>query len=122
MALLSSPPTSPLTPGMEARTRSPGRSSPLRIPDVANIIVKWRRASSNTKDKEYPIECLSGEPITHPVLMGEGVTSARKVPLQEQRRFLCRDGVDAKRLLRTMRASLLEEAQMIGANVLVEEA
>ena len=60
--------------------------------------------------------------MTHPVLTGHGVTSVRKVPLEDQRRFLCRDGVDVKRLLRMMRADLLEEAQMIGANVLVDEA
>lgn len=41
--------------------------------------------------------------------------------MAEERRFLCRDGVDVKKLLRAMRASLLEEAQMIGANVLVNE-
>ena len=50
-----------------------------------------------------------------------GATLPRKVPLVEERRFVCRDGVDVKKLLRTMRASLLEEAQMIGANVLVDE-
>ena len=85
------------------------------------MIVKLRRSSSKAKAKEYPIESSSGEPQTHPVLRGEGVTSARKVPLQDQRRFLCRDGVDVKKLLRTMRAEMLEEAQMIGANVLVDE-
>ena len=97
------------------------RPIPLRLPVVANMIVKLRRSSSKAKAKEYPIESSSGEPQTHPVLRGEGVTSARKVPLQDQRRFLCRDGVDVEKLLRTMRAEMLEEAQMIGANVLVDE-
>ena len=104
------------------QNRSPTRSLPLRLPDVANLIVKLKRSSSRAKEKAYPIQSSSGGPITHPVLTGEGVTSVRKVPLQEQRRFLCRDGVDVKRLLRTMRAALLEEAHMIGANVLVEES
>lgn len=102
--------------------RSPIRSVPLRLPGVANMIVKLRRSSSKAKANGYPIESSSGEPQTHPVLCGEGVTSPRKVPLQEQRRFFCRDGVDVKKLLRTMRATLLEEAQMMGATVLVDES
>jgi len=101
---------------------SPPRSKPLRLPDVVNLIVKMRRSSNKAKAKEFPIESSSGESKTHLVLCGEGVVSVRKVPLQEQRRrFFCRGGVDVKRLLRTMRATLLEEAQMIGATVLVDE-
>lgn len=123
MISFTSPPNSPLAPGVEPQPRTPTRSTPLRLPDVVNLIVKLRRSSSKAKEKEYPVESSSGEPATHFVLTGEGViTSARKVPLQDQRRLLCRGGVDVKRLLRTMRASLLEEAQLIGADVLVDEA
>ncbi|KIP12100.1 hypothetical protein PHLGIDRAFT_98439 [Phlebiopsis gigantea 11061_1 CR5-6] len=119
MLSFNSPPSSPLMSSPE-QSRS-ARPIPLRLPAVASMIVKLRRSSSKAKEKEYPIESSSGEPQTHPVLHGEGVTSARKVPLQDQRRFLCRNGVDVKRLLRTIRGEMLEEAQMIGANVLVDE-
>ncbi|GJE85512.1 hypothetical protein PsYK624_015910 [Phanerochaete sordida] len=121
MLSFNSPPSSPLMSQQEASSPSPPRARPLRLPDVVNLIVKLKRSSNKAKAQGFPIECASGEPSTHDVLQGEGVVSARKVPLQEQRRFLCRGGVDAKRLLRTMRATLLEEAQMIGANVLVDE-
>ena len=86
------------------------------MPEVASLIVKLRRASQ--KDG---IQSSSGEPKTHPALSAEGATLPRKIPLVEERRFVCRDGVDVKKLLRTMRATLLEEAQMLGANVLVDE-
>ena len=49
------------------------------------------------------------------------MTSPGKVPLSEEQRFLCKDGVDVKKLLRMIRAGLLEEAQSIGASVLVDE-
>lgn len=127
MISLNSPPSSPLV----SRTASSGNGprSPLRLPDVANLIVKLRRSSSKAKlsaaaqgQAGVPLECTSGNaPQTHPCLLGEGVTLPRRVPLIEQRRLLCQGGVDTKRLLRTLRATLLEEAQMIGATVLVDE-
>lgn len=128
MISLNSPPSSPLV----SRTASSGGNgprSPLRLPDVANLIVKLRRSSSKAKlsaaaqgQAGVPLECTSGNtPQTHPCLLGEGVTLPRKVPLIEQRRLLCQGGVDTKRLLRTLRSTLLEEAQMIGATVLVNE-
>lgn len=118
MVSFSSPPPSPL---LSQSPRSPSRHIPLRLPDVANLIVKLRRANNKAQAKQYPIESSSGEPQTHPTLISQDATLPRRVPLVEERRFLCRDGVDVKKLLRTMRASLLEEAQMIGANVLVDE-
>ncbi|KAJ3559385.1 hypothetical protein NM688_g381 [Phlebia brevispora] len=115
----NSPPPSPLLP--QGSPRAPSRGLPLRLPDVANVIVKLRRSRHKDQGREYPIVSSSGEPCTQPSLAGEGVTSARKVPLVEEQRFLCKDGVDLKKLLRMMRVGLLEEAQAIGATVLVEE-
>lgn len=120
MMTLNSPPSSPLL-----SSRSPTRHIPLRLPDVANLIVKLRRHSRKAQDtvnaRAYPIHSSSGEPKTHPALEGDDKTSERKIPLVEERRFLCKGGVDVKKLLRTMRATLLEEAQSIGAHVLVDE-
>ncbi|KAI0087340.1 hypothetical protein BDY19DRAFT_955217 [Irpex rosettiformis] len=118
MMTLNSPPSSP-TPSHSTSTRH----IQLRLPDVASLIVKLRRHSQRAQDRarEYPIQSSSGEPQTHPTLSGDDQTSARKIPLVEERRFLCKGGVDVKKLLRTMRASLLEEAQSIGAHVLVDE-
>ncbi len=118
----SSPPPSPLLSRSSPNSpHSPLRGIPLRLPDVANVIIKLRRARNQAQVKDYPIESTSGEPQTHPNFSGENVVSARKVPLVEERRFLCRDGVDVKKLLRMMRITLLEEAQGIGAPVLVDE-
>lgn len=118
---LKTPPSSPLI--SNHTSLSPTRHSPLRLPHVASLIVKLRRHSQKAQDRarQFPIQCSSGEPKTHPSLSGDDMTSLRKIPLVEERRFLCRDGVDVKKLLRAMRASLLEEAQSIGAQVLVDE-
>lgn len=91
--------------------------APLAISTVANALVKLRR---NTSKTEF-IGSTSGEPQTHPLLRGEGVTSKRKVPLVQSDLFFCRDAVDVPKLLRGSRASLLERAENIGANVLVDE-
>ena len=115
----NSPPPSPLL--SQNTPRSPPRGLALRLPDVANVIVKLRRARHKDQGREYPIISTSGEPRSHPSLGGDGEVSARKVPLEEAQRFLCKDGVDLKKLLRRMRATLLEEAQAIGATVLVNE-
>ncbi|KAI0701339.1 hypothetical protein BC835DRAFT_1303724 [Cytidiella melzeri] len=117
----STPPSSPLF--SRSASRSPTNYSPLRLPHVANLIVKLRRQSHQAEDRarQYPIRSSSGEPKTHPTLSGDDKTSPRKIALVEDRHFLCRDGVDVKKLLRTMRASLLEEAQSIGCQVLVDE-
>jgi len=92
--------------------------APLAISTVANALVKLRR---NTSKTEF-IDSTSGEPQTHPLLRGEGVTSKRKVPLVQSDLFFCRDAVDVPKLLRGSRASLLERAENIGANVLVDES
>lgn len=91
--------------------------APLAISTVANALVKLRR---NTSKTEF-IDSTSGEPQTHPLLRGEGVTSKRKVPLVQSDLFFCRDAVDVPKLLRGSRASLLDRAENIGANVLVDE-
>ncbi|KAK7684537.1 hypothetical protein QCA50_012484 [Cerrena zonata] len=125
MALLStsSPPPSPLQSQFSsAKASSPPKSpgSLLRFPHVVNLLVKMRR--TKTKAKSHHIESSSGDqPYTHPSLAGEGVTSARKVPLYTEERYNCKDGVDVAKLLRTTRASLLEKAEAIGANALVNE-
>ncbi|KAG0706964.1 hypothetical protein DFH29DRAFT_899366 [Suillus ampliporus] len=96
--------------------------SPIRVPltisTVTNAFVKLRRSTS----KAETIDSTSGDPQTHPLLQGEGATSKRKVPLVQSDLFLCRDAVDVPKLLRESRASLLERAEIMGANVLVDES
>ncbi|KAG2143013.1 hypothetical protein DEU56DRAFT_939223 [Suillus clintonianus] len=72
--------------------------------------------------KAESIVSTSGEPQTYPLLQGEGATSKRKVPLVQSDLFFCRDAVDVPKLLRGSRASLLERAESMGANVLVDES
>lgn len=120
----NSPPPSPLLAQTQDAPRpssSPRSRGALRLPDVANVIVKLRRARQKASARAYPITSTSGEPHSHPCLGGEEEISPRKVPLDDAQRFLCKDGVDLKKLLRRMRASLLERAQAMGATVLVNE-
>jgi len=84
---------------------------------MTNAFVKLRRSTSKTEN----IDSTSGEPKTHPSLQGEGATSVRKVPLIQSDLFSCRDAVDVPKLLRGSRASLLERAEFMGADVLVNE-
>lgn len=95
--------------------------SPIRVPltisTVTNALVKLRRSTS----KAEIIDFTSGEPKTHSSLQGEGATSSRKVPVEQNDLFSCMGAVDVPKLLRGSRASLLERAEFIGANVLVDE-
>ncbi|KAI0947893.1 hypothetical protein AcW1_009536 [Taiwanofungus camphoratus] len=92
---------------------------PLKMSDVANIFIRMRRHS--LRAKEHHIESCSVFPQTHPSLSGEGTVSVRRVPIVQEDDFVCRDGVDAVKLLRLSRASLYEKARTIGASVLVDE-
>lgn len=95
--------------------------SPIRVPltisTVTNALVKLRRSTS----KAEIIDFTSGEPKTHSSLQGEGATSSRKVPVEQNDLFSCMGAVDVPKLLRGSRASLLERAEFMGANVLVDE-
>ncbi|CDO70370.1 hypothetical protein BN946_scf184999.g10 [Trametes cinnabarina] len=121
MTTLTSPPPSPLL----ARSSSGDSSSshimshmPLSVSNVANLFVKMRR--HRAKAKAHHIESSSGdEPQTHPSL--EGAASVERIPLEKNETFVCRDGVDATKLLRAVRGALYEKAQTFGANVLVDE-
>ncbi|KAG6377616.1 hypothetical protein JVT61DRAFT_15434 [Boletus reticuloceps] len=99
---MSSPPPSPLR-------------VTLTVSTVANAFIKFRRARHDALD------FASGLPITHPTLCGEDATCRRRVPLEHADRYVCKGAVDVTKLLRGSRASLLEKAVLIGANVLVEE-
>ncbi|KAI0716534.1 hypothetical protein C8Q76DRAFT_767611 [Earliella scabrosa] len=116
---MSSPPPSPLFARASSGSSNSGHM-PLRVSSVANIFVKMRRHRG--KAKEHHVESSSGaEPLTHPSLTGKDVVSARKVPLEEHETFVCRDGVDAAKLLRAVRGMLYQKALDVGANVLVDE-
>jgi len=86
----------------------------MRFADVANIFVKMRR----TQTRATSLKSTSGEPRTH---SGLQLTCERKVPLGEEERFVCRDGVDTVKLLRAVRSILYEKAEALGANALADE-
>ncbi|KAH9855367.1 hypothetical protein C2E23DRAFT_866945 [Lenzites betulinus] len=91
---------------------------PLSVSSVANIFVRMRRQRS--KDKSHHIASSSGdEPQTHPAL--QGAVSPEKIHLEQRESFVCRDGVDATKLVRAVRGALYQKAQTYGANVLVDE-
>ncbi|TFK49111.1 hypothetical protein OE88DRAFT_1663498 [Heliocybe sulcata] len=102
---LSSPPTSP---GL------------LRVADVASLFMKLRPASH--KSSSNHIESSSGpEHITHPVLQGDPSVGAKKLPLIQEETFAVADAVDVPKLVRASRSALLEKAETLGANCLVDE-
>ncbi|KAH8103064.1 hypothetical protein BXZ70DRAFT_905712 [Cristinia sonorae] len=115
LATSTSPPPSPLSPRF-AVPASPTKAMPaLRFPDVANIFIRLNRV----KAKATALHSTSGDqPLTHPSIQE---VSERKVPLAIEERFVCRDGVDAAKLLRAVRSSVYEKAESIGASVLVDE-
>ncbi|KAI0676444.1 hypothetical protein C8Q78DRAFT_962357 [Trametes maxima] len=91
---------------------------PLGVYQVANLFVKMRQ--HRAKAKSHHIESSSGdEPQTHPTL--QGAVSIGRIPLEQHETFVCRDGVDATKLLRAVRGALLQKAETYGANVLVDE-
>ena len=94
---------------------------PLGVSNVASLFVKMRR--HKTKAKAHHIDSSSGDaPLTHPALAADGAVSARRVPLTpEDVTFVCRDGVDAPKLLRAVRGALFQRALDVGANVLIDE-
>ena len=87
----------------------------LTVSTVANAFIKFKRARYDA------LEFASGMPITHPPLCGQDATCERRVPVGHADRYVCTGAVDVAKLLRGSRASLLEKAVFLGANVLVEE-
>ncbi|KAJ7211298.1 hypothetical protein GGX14DRAFT_363037 [Mycena pura] len=118
-------PAAPATAATSATPPStPRRRPPLGFADVANIFVKMRRASNKAKakasTKPWHIHSSSGaEPQSHPGAL-EGASELRQ-PLQHRDVFICHDAVNAGQLLRATRNVLVEEAEFVGANALVDE-
>lgn len=98
---------------------SPSKRAPLSIANVANIFIKMRRASDQVKP--WRIESSSGEdPQSHPGVE-EAVTSTAREPLWRTDVFICDGAVNGAQLLRVVRNTLMELAELIGANALVDE-
>ena len=94
---------------------------PLKsMADVANIIVRLRRHRKRAAQAHI---CSSSgdEPYTDARFCAEGALSAKRVPVEREYIFVCRDGVDTAKLVRLARELLYEEVLLIGANVLAEE-
>ncbi|KAL4079555.1 hypothetical protein J3A83DRAFT_4210618 [Scleroderma citrinum] len=104
--MIATPPPSPIT-------------MPLTLSSMASVFIKLQRVKERSKLDS--LDFCSGEPQTHPSLCGEGAT-ARRVSLVHSDLFICKGAVDVLKLLRASRASLLEKAEYIGANVLLEES
>lgn len=105
----SSPRTSPAPPSPRL---SPAR---LTLYNISQAFIRIRRIRNGK-----PITSSSGStPITHPSL--SDAMSATKVPMNRKDEFICASGVDVPKLLRACRSTLLDQARIIGANVLVDE-
>ncbi|KAF9010023.1 hypothetical protein BDQ17DRAFT_1235029 [Cyathus striatus] len=90
----------------------------LGVAGVANIFIKMRRLEKRA-NKPNHIVSSSGEPLSHPDLK-EGACE-RKVPMEVVDNFFCVGGVNVATLLRATRNTLLEQADLMGANALVDE-
>jgi len=87
--------------------------------DVANILIKLRRAREKTKS--HHIASSSGEPQTHPSLADDGVTCIVKVDIELNEDYICAGAVDVVKLLRCSRTKVLEKASFWNANALINE-
>ncbi|KAJ6487913.1 hypothetical protein C8R45DRAFT_994876 [Mycena sanguinolenta] len=104
---------------LEVAPESSPKRTPLGIANVANIFIRMRRASDQVKPRN--IESSSGEdPQSHPDVL-EGVTGPARKPLSHTDIFICDGAVNVVQLLRFTRSSLMELAELIGANALVDE-
>ncbi|KAJ6627881.1 hypothetical protein B0H10DRAFT_2160968 [Mycena sp. CBHHK59/15] len=80
-----------------------------------------RRASGQAKAKPWHISSSSGEaPQSNPGVL-EAATSPKREPLQQSDTFMCDGAVNVAQLLRASRNSLMEIAELMGANALVDE-
>ncbi|KAJ6595886.1 hypothetical protein DFH09DRAFT_905582 [Mycena vulgaris] len=78
-----------------------------------------RRASDQVKP--WHIYSASGEdPQSHPAVL-EAVTSPNREPLHRTDTFLCQGAVNVLQLLRATRNTLMEDAEFLSANALVDE-
>ncbi|KZT04449.1 uncharacterized protein LAESUDRAFT_657779 [Laetiporus sulphureus 93-53] len=111
----------------------------LSFPGAARLLVKLRRlrhprpcihlqsSSGPGPQTDWSLaDELADEPNDGSVSegghgMGKAAVSRRCIPLIKEYTFVCRDGVDTARLLRLVRAELLEQAKTLGGSVLVDE-
>jgi len=128
-------PTLPASPASSPGEKT--RSGGLTFPGVARLLVRIRRArhrssaSASARGVITSSSSPTGALMTHGTLQQPAAnvasTSAvpsnneRKVPLVTNATFVCAGGVDAQKLLRATRETLLARAQKIGGNVLVDE-
>ncbi|KAL1744443.1 hypothetical protein HDZ31DRAFT_38718 [Schizophyllum fasciatum] len=59
-------------------------------------------------------------PISH-AGVADSLTTTKRVPLQRRDEFVCTGGVNAAVLLRAARTQLMQTAELLGANALVDE-
>ncbi|KAJ7269824.1 hypothetical protein C8J57DRAFT_1066117 [Mycena rebaudengoi] len=80
-----------------------------------------RRASDQVKTKPWHIDSSSGEaPQSHPGVLEAAMSDQRKA-LNHKATFICSGAVNVGHLLRLSRKQLVEIAEEIGANALVDE-
>ena len=102
-------------------------SARLSVGAIAKIFIKMRHLQRQSK-QPYTILCDSGlEPLTHPraqqATFHNSKESITRTAVAHKDTYICagNGGVDAVRLLRVTRSFLVEQANMLGANTLVDE-
>jgi hypothetical protein len=107
--------TTPSTPAATAPAKPQ-----LSFSGIARLFLSVRRARQRAKADN--IVSSSGDaPATSAALQGADAPVARKVAVTTRAAFLCAGGVDAPKLIRVTRETLLARALQIGANALVDE-
>lgn len=94
----------------------PSTPRPTSVGKVANFLVKIRR--------NVPAHCVvssSGDAPQSHFGVEEGMECQKREPMEVTDTFICLGAVNVKLLLRASRGVLLETAEHIGGNVLVDE-
>ncbi|KAL1715943.1 hypothetical protein EV715DRAFT_255542 [Schizophyllum commune] len=108
------------TSGTTTVSETPRR--PLSIASVANLFLKMRHHKEQaTVAKPNQVTSSSGDaPISHAGI-AENLTTSKRLPLQQHDEYVCMGGVNAAVLLRATRTQLMQTAELLGANALVDE-
>ncbi|TRM64084.1 hypothetical protein BD626DRAFT_401410 [Schizophyllum amplum] len=81
--------------------------------------MRQHKEQSTAKPKQ--VTSSSGEKPSSHASIEENMTTTKRVPLQRKDEYICMGGVNATVLLRATRTQLMETAELLGANVLVDE-
>jgi hypothetical protein len=117
------PSSAPGSPKSKTARTHGSSGSGLTFAGIARLFVGVRRAQ-NRINSDNIVSTSGNQPAaasSSSSTVADDSTGNRKVPLVAHETFVCAGGVDAPKLLRLTRETLLAKAQKFGANTLVDE-